>query len=127
LTEARDRARAEKEELATLAREHRRREIDEQRWDEAPYEAASGEKQATQGVADEVVYPAYPIGGYAVRCRTHCQNTVGHRRLPVGAHDPGNQDHHHGNGNGVRPVNRPAGNERRLASNVGAPHHSVDR
>ncbi len=127
LTEARDRARAEKDELAALVREHRRREIDEQRWDEARYEAASGDAQTPQGVVDDVIYPVYPIGGYAVRCRTHCLNTVGHRRLPVGAHGPGNRDDHHGKGNGVRPVNRPAGNERRLVSNVVTSHRSVDR
>jgi hypothetical protein len=127
LTEGRDRARAEKEELAALGREHRRREIDEQRWDEARYEAASGDAQAAQGVADEVVYPGYAIGAYPVRCRTNCLNTVGHRRLPIGAHAPGNQGDHHGKGNGVRPVNRPAGNERRLASSVVTPHRSVDR
>jgi Domain of unknown function (DUF4124) len=127
LTEARDRARAEKEELAALARAHRQREIDEQRWDEARYEGASGDVQAAPGVADEVVYPVYAIGGYPVRCRSHCQNTVGHRRPTVGAHGPGNQDDHHGKGNGARPGNRPAGNERRLVSNVVTPHRTVDR
>ena len=127
LTEARDRARAEKEELAALAREHRRRDIDEQRWDEARYAAASGDAQTGQGVADEAGYPVYAIGGYPARCRTHCLNTVGHRRVPIGAHAPGNHDDHHGKGSGVRSSAHTAGNERRLASNVITPHRTVDR
>jgi hypothetical protein len=127
LAEARERARAEKDELAALTREHRQREIDEQRWEEARYEAASGGAQIAQGVTEEAGYPVYAIGGYPVRCRTHCQNTVGHRRLPIGAHGPGNLDDHRGKGHGMRPGNRPAGNERRLVSNVVTPHRTVDR
>ena len=127
LTEARDRARAEKEELSALIREHRRREIDEQRFDEARYEGASGDAQTGRGIAEETGYPVFAIGGYPVGCRTHCLDTVGHRRPPIVAHGPGNQDEHHGKGNGVRPGNRPAGNERRLVSNVVTPHRSVDR
>ncbi|MEO8004290.1 MAG: DUF4124 domain-containing protein [Betaproteobacteria bacterium] len=127
LVEARERARAEKDELAALAKAHRQREMDEQRLDEARYEAASGDAESVQGVAEGVGYPVYAIGGYPARCGTHCFNTAGHRRLPIGAHGPGNHDDHHGKGNGARPGKQPAGNERRLASNVVTPHRAVDR
>lgn len=127
LSEARDRAHAEKDELAALGRERHRRELDEQRRDEVRYEAGSGDAQAAQGIADAPVYPVYAIGGYPAQCRTHCLNPVGPGRFPVGARGPGNHDYPHARGKAERPVNRPAGNERRLASGAVAPHRGVDR
>ena len=111
LIDARGRARAEKEELAALSSERRQRDIEDQRWDEARYEAALAYAGGVQG-ANEVVYPVYAIGGYSIRCGSHCLNTVGHRRARISAHGPGNHL---------------VGNQRRLTSNVGTPHRAAVR
>ena len=124
LSEAQDRARAEKEELAALAKERRQHEIDERRLDEGRYEPASGAAQSTPGVADEVVYPVYAVGGYAARCRAHCLNTVGHRHAAADTRGPRD---HRGTAKSGRRITHGSGNERRLASNVVARHGGVDR
>jgi hypothetical protein len=80
LMDARERLRAEKEQLATYTADRHQREIEERRLDESRYEAELRSVQAVPVTADEVVYPLYPLGGLASRCGRHCPAGQPHRR-----------------------------------------------
>lgn len=79
LQEARQRARAEKEELAAMTAERHRKEIADRQLDEARYEAEM-RMQAYAGSQEPTVYPVYyPAVGYLARCGRHCLTPHPHR------------------------------------------------
>ena len=84
VAESKERARAEKEELAGLTAERHKQEIEDRRIDEARYEASLRSAAVTTPVAnEELVYPAYPIVGYPLRCGRHCLSQRPHRHDPI--------------------------------------------
>jgi Domain of unknown function (DUF4124) len=72
LMDARERVRAEKEQLAAYTADRHQREIEERRLDEARYEAELRSVQPAPVTADEVAYPVYPIAGFPSWCGKRC-------------------------------------------------------
>ncbi len=101
LSEARDRAKAEKQELAAMTAQRHQREIEDRRLDEARYEAELRSAEATRPAVEDVAYPVYPIVGFPARCGSHCLNKP-RRHRPVAARpaDP----NHHAIARGTEPV-----------------------
>lgn len=119
LADARERLRADKEQLIAATEQRHRREIEDRWIDEARYEAELRSAQNAQPVNDEVFYPGYPVAGFPFRCGKHCLTPRHHHRpFPVAGN--GKHPQHHMNGPGNRPVHA-AGNEsiRRPATSMG--------
>ena len=102
--EARERVRAEKEQLAAVTAERHKREIEDRWLDEARYEAELRSAEAAQAATAEAAYPAYPVIGIPVRCGKHC--------LPNPHRHVGNDNRHDHMKGGNQHAIRTAGNER---------------
>jgi hypothetical protein len=114
VNEARERLRAEKEELAAYAAERHRREIEDRWLDEARYAAELGSIETTLAPANEVVYPGYPIVGFPLRCGMHCLSPHRHHKPIQGIVSVG--ERHHGiKGSGDRVEIRSGGVQPRRA------------
>ena len=104
--EARERVRAEKEQLAAVTAERHKREIEDRWLDEARYEAELRSADAAQVATAEAVYPVYPVIGIPGRCGRHCLPNPQHRRV-------GNDNRHdHMKSGGNHGAIRAAGDER---------------
>jgi hypothetical protein len=91
IEQARERLRAEKEQLAAYTAERHKRELEDRWLDEARYEAQLRSAAAVQASYDEAVYPVYPLVGIPARCGRHCL-TNPHRRVGQRAvHAAGNE------------------------------------
>ena len=88
--EANDRLRAEKKRLAEYAAERQQRELEYQWLAEARLEAELSQAQIAQARADEIVYAAYPLVGFAGRCGKRC--AASNRPRP---HAVGGVEHKH--------------------------------
>jgi hypothetical protein len=107
IDEARERLRAEKEELAAYAAERHRREIEDRWLDEVRYANELSSIQ-TAPAANEVVYPGYPILGFPLRCGRHCLSLRRHHKPVQGIGSVG-EGHHGIKGSSNRVEIRPAG------------------
>lgn len=112
---ARERLRAQKEELAAYAAERHRREIEYRSLDEARYAAELSSIETTQAPANEVVYPGYPIVGFPVQCGMHCLSARRHHKPIQGINRVG-EEHHGIKGSGNRVAIRSGGVQPRRAT-----------
>ncbi len=92
VAEARERIRAEKEELAIYTAARHQREIEDRRLDEARFEAGLRSAAAAPATAEDVVYPAYPVIGFPSRCGKHCLAPLRHHHVPTSATHSGKHD-----------------------------------
>jgi hypothetical protein len=111
---ARERLRAEKEELAAYAAERHRREIEDRSLDEMRYAAELSSIEATRAPANDVVYSGYPIVGFPMRCGMHCLSSRRHHKPGQGINRVG-EEHHGIKGSGNRIAVRTGGVQPRRA------------
>ena len=114
IDEARERLRAEKEELAAYAAERHRREIEDRWLDEVRYATELSSIQTARAPANEVVYPGYPIVGFPLRCGMHCLSPRRHHKPVQGIGSVG-EGHHGIKGAGNRVEIRSGGIQPRRA------------
>lgn len=111
---ARERLRAEKEELAAYAAERHRREIEDRWLDEVRYAAEPGSMETARAAANEVVYPGYTIVGFPLRCGMHCLSARRHQKPVQGIGSVG-EGRHRIEGSGNRIEIRSVGTQPRRA------------